>query len=175
MSQSLFELAKSCGFTEAAPLDVATLQVEPEVRAMCAENKCHAYGKNWTCPPVCGTLEECAAQMQRYAHGILLQTHGELEDEFDIEGMMELEKRHMTALHAFAKQLRQQHPEALCLGAGGCRVCKSCNYPEPCRFPEQACSSMEGYGLLVSAVCKANNLAYYYGPSTLCYTACCLY
>ena len=173
--QELCAMALDAGFTTAAPLNVTTLEVHEEVRAMCASDKCHAYGKNWTCPPECGTLEQCAARMKPYQSGLLLQTTGQLEDSFDYEGMMGIESRHRAALHTFAVQLRALYPGALCLGAGGCRVCKTCAHPAPCRFPDRACSSMEAYGLLVTEVCTRNNAPYYHGPNTITYTACVLY
>ena len=59
------------------------------------------------------------------------------------------------------------------IGAGCCTKCKVCTYPDaPCRFPDQAFSSMEAYGMLVTQVCKANGLEYYYGPCTIAYTSC---
>lgn len=70
--------------------------------------------------------------------------------------------------------MRKRYPDALCLGAGGCQLCKTCAYPEPCRFPDEACASMEGYGLFVTQVCRDNHLPYYYGPKTITYTACVL-
>jgi hypothetical protein len=33
---------------------------------------------------------------------------------------------------------------------------------------------MEGYGMVVSDVCRDNALPYYYGPNTITYTACAL-
>lgn len=173
--QLLCAHALRAGFTTAVPLDVTTLRAREDVRAMCQSDKCHAYGKNWTCPPACGTLETCAAQMRAYPSGLLLQTTGTLEDCFDYETMMAVETRHRAALHQFAAQLRALHPAALCLGAGGCRVCAECAYPAPCRNPAQACSSMEAYGLLVSEVCARNHVLYYHGKNTITYTACVLY
>ena len=35
----------------AALLDPAKLEPEAFVRDMCAADRCHAYGRNWTCPP----------------------------------------------------------------------------------------------------------------------------
>jgi hypothetical protein len=34
---------------------------------------------------------------------------------------------------------------------------------------------MEAYGMIVSDVCKANGIPYYYGPNTLTYCACVLF
>ncbi len=166
------EAAKATGFTNAALLDPQILRVQEEVRAMCAVDKCHAYSHNWTCPPECGTLAECGAKIAAMRQGLLVQTVGALEDSFDVEAMEALSKAHLSHFHALADRLRAAFPEVLCLGSGGCRLCETCAYPAPCRFPERACSSMEAYGLLVSEVCKQAGLDYYYGPGTLAYSAC---
>lgn len=167
--------AKECGFDEAAPLDVSTLTVLPVVRETCASDKCHAYDHNWTCPPACGTLEECEARMRQNEHGFLLQAVGHMEKRIDTKCYMETEKRLHEGLLKFSEELKKTYPNALVLGAGGCRVCKKCAYPEPCRFPEKAISSMEAYGLFVSRVCKDNNVNYYYGPKTIAFTGCVLF
>lgn len=169
------ELALGLGFTCAAALDPAALTVREEVRAMCEANKCRAYGRNWTCPPHCGTLAECGARLTGMADGLLVQTVGRLADPFDFDAMAETERVHLARFYALADLLREKDPEVLCLGSGGCRLCKSCAYPEPCRFPARACSSMEGYGLLVSEVCRAAGAVYYHGKNTLAYTACYLF
>lgn len=171
---TLVDTALTFGFSAAAPIEPTKLTVQEEVRAMCAADRCHAYHRNWACPPVCGTLAQCAAAISACSTGVLLQTTGHLEDSFDYEGMMALEKQHLERFHAFSAHIRQERPNALCLGSGGCRICKTCAYPEPCRFPEKACSSMEAYGLLVSDVCKICGVPYYYGENTLSYTACVL-
>lgn len=167
--------ARDIGFDVAAPCKIETLKPMPQIRDMCAADRCMAYGKNWTCPPHCGTIEECAARIQAYRHGILLQTVGHMKKRIDTRGYRETEERHLALFQAFVKEIRQEYPEALALGAGGCRICKQCAYPERCRFPEQATSSMEGYGLFVTQVCKDNNVPYYYGEKTIAYSACILF
>ena len=92
--EELKELGKGSGFTHVAALDCSTIKLLPDVRQMCASNTCHMYGKNWHCPPGCGTLEECEARIRSYSRGILVQTVGELEDSMDGEGMIETEKAH---------------------------------------------------------------------------------
>lgn len=173
--EKLIEAALACGFTHAAPLAVDTLKPMTMVRDACAADKCQAYGKNWTCPPTCGTLEECDARMRQYSRGILLQTVGQLAKRIDTKGYMRIEAEHREHILAFAERMRQEYPDILCLGAGGCRVCQTCAYPEPCRFPEKSMSSMEAYGLFVTQVCRDNGMGYYYGPKTLAYTACILF
>lgn len=62
------------GFTHVAPLDCKTVELMPEVRTMCEQNTCHRYGKCWSCPPGCGSLEECQKIIDQYQHGIIVQT-----------------------------------------------------------------------------------------------------
>ena len=168
-------IARKCHFFAAFPVDIDTLVPREDVRAMCAADKCGAYGKNWTCPPYCGTLGECTQKIRTYRRGILVQTVGKLEKTIDTKGYRRTEEKHLTRLHTLYEEIRKEYPNALCLGSGGCRVCGKCAYPEPCRFPEKAISSMEAYGLFVTQVCRDNGAQYYHGEKTVTYTACILY
>lgn len=156
-------------------MDPRKLAFLPEVREMCASDRCHMYGKCWTCPPGCGTLEEIRKKALTYRRGILLQSTGCLEDEFDAETMQQTEARHKQRFRAFAEQLRQWAPGCMPMGSGPCEICSSCTYPDqPCRFPQKAVPSMEACGLLVSEVCQSSGLGYYYGPKTMTYSSCAL-
>jgi predicted metal-binding protein len=171
--EQLKAIAEDAGFSACAPLSIQTIELKPEVRDMCAVNTCGMYGKRWSCPPGCGTLEECAQKLSGRTMGILVQTIGEIEDSFDFEAMMEIEadhKEHFTAMYA---ALRDAGADVTAIGAGCCTVCAKCTYPdEPCRFPEKMVTSMEAYGMVVNEICKANGLAYNYGPERMAYTSC---
>ena len=165
-------LARESGFTCIGPLDRSTIELRTEVREMCRTGNCGAYGKKWSCPPGCGSLEECGERLQKYQRGILVQTVGQLEDSLDYESMMETEAEHKKHFAVMEKALRKQYPDMLAIGAGACTKCRECTYPDaPCRFPEESFASMEAYGMLVLQVCKANDMKYYYGPNTIAYTS----
>lgn len=171
----LKDLALSCGFSHVGNLDVSTITLHTEVREACAADKCHAYNKNWVCPPACGTLEECGQKINAYKKGLILQTTGELEDSFDFETMDQLATDHAKTMHKFSDELKKLYPNALILGDGACKRCKTCTYPDaPCRFPERQSSAMEAFGMVVSEVCMKNDMKYYYGPGTLTYVGCVL-
>lgn len=171
--EQLSDLAKEAGFSACAPLDIDTIDLKPEVRDMCASNSCGQYGKRWSCPPGCGTLEECAARLKNYDRGILVQTYGDVEDGFDFEAMMEIEADHKDHFLKMYEALRVAGKDVLAIGAGCCTQCAKCTYPDaPCRFPEKMISSMEAYGMLVLEICKANGLQYYYGSDKMAYTSC---
>lgn len=173
--RELLKLAQECGFEHVGLLNMDCLEFNPAVRDMCAADRCHAYNRCWTCPPGCGTLEEIAAQAAAYHRGILVQSTGEMEDDFDIETMMDTEKLQKERFLKFVTAVRERYPDCLPMAAGACTICKECTYPDaPCRFPKKAIPSMEAYGLVVSQVCEGSDLPYYYGPKTMTYTSCVL-
>ncbi len=174
----LREEALDIGFTLAEPMKVETIELREEVREMCAVNKCHAYNTNWSCPPNCGTIAECQARVNQYETGLIVETTGQLEDDFDFETMEETAKIHSAHFVKFLKKLRKEHGEleVLPLGAGECTHCEKCTFPDaPCRFPQLMSSPMEGYGMVISDVCKANDILYNHGRGTLTYVGCYLF
>lgn len=177
MTYEEFEkIAKECGFTHTAPLDISTIDLKQEVRDMCSANTCGKYGKNWSCPPGCGTVDECKEKVQKYTKGILVQTVGDIEDSFDAEGLLAAAAAHDEHVKQLQDEVMKQVDDILILGAGTCKLCKECTYPDnPCRLPKLMHSSMEAYGMLVLEVCKKNNLTYYYGSDHIAYTGCILF
>lgn len=172
--EALTRQAKEHGFAAVAPLDVKTLEFLPEVREMCAADKCHMYNKNWACPPACGPLEEMREKVSKYSQGILVQTICDIEDSYDWEGIQAAAEQHEKNMSAFYDALKQQYPDLMAMGAGTCTRCARCSYldNEPCRFPDKLIYSMEACGLYVSKVCTDNGLKYNYGPDKIAYTSC---
>lgn len=175
MEEKYIELAYECGFSHAGKLNIKALNFRQEVRDMCEAGKCGAYGHSWACPPYIGTLEESAAKAAKYAHGIIVQTTGEMEDSFDFECMKDTEENHKKNFKKLLECIRKDIPDILPMGAGTCTLCKKCSCPdEPCRFPDKVITSMEAYGLVVSDTCRDSDMKYYYGNDTITYTSCIL-
>ena len=174
--EAALELAQECEFSHSGALNVPAIILHPEVRDMCASGKCHMYGTNWKCPPYCGTIEELDPVVHRYSDGIIVQSTGELEDEFDGEVMMETQEIHKQRFFKLVRKLREIEKDILPLSAGTCTVCKTCTCPdEPCRNPDIAMSSMEAFGMNVSEVCMQSDIPYYYGKLTITYSSCILF
>ena len=172
-ADDLITEAKALGFTHAGALNMDALVFMPEVREMCAANRCHQYGTNWTCPPGCGSIEDAAARASKYTFGLLVQTVGRLEDDFDYEIIQSTGDQHKDNFIRLAEHVRERYPDMLPMGAGGCRICDTCTYPDaPCRCPDRAIPSMEAYGLWVSKVCELSGVPYYHGKLTVTYTSC---
>lgn len=173
--QEAAALAEECGFTHAGEMNLQKLAFLPQVRQMCAADKCSRYGNSWSCPPACGELSEIGEKARGYRHGIIVQSTGKLEDDFDVETMQETERLQKERFFAFVEQMRKKEPSCLPMAAGSCTVCESCAYPEPCRFPDKMIPSMEAYGIFVSKLCEDSGIGYYYGPQTITFTSCVLW
>jgi len=172
-SRDLVHEALSFGFSHAGLMAVSTLVVRDEVRGMCAADLCHAFGRSWVCPPACGELDACREIIGRFSYGLIVQTTATLADPFDYDEMMAADDLQRQRVAAFQEVLRPTYPTMVALANGACRLCPECTYPNtPCRHPEKAMPSMEAFGLVVSDVCEANGLGYYYGPDTVTYTGC---
>ena len=173
--ERVLQLASQVGFTCAATLNTAALIVRQEVRDMCAADRCQSFGRSWSCPPACGSLEHCTQRIAGYSRGVLVQTTGSMEDDFDAVAISETYLSHKKSFETLARQVRSIYPNCLPLTAGACTLCRKCTYPErPCRFPGKRLSSMEAYGLLVSDVCIKSGVQYNHGPRTITYTSCIL-
>lgn len=161
------------GFDDAAFISPSQLELLPEIRGMCADNRCGAYGKKWTCPPFCGELDDCQKMINSYENAIIMISITKLEDSFDIEGMELGGKNQKLLFDKAVRYFREKFSRIIPMGAGGCTICNKCTCPEsPCRFPEKAYTPMEAYGLFVSDVCTKCGVKYYNGEATVTYVSC---
>lgn len=173
--EALLALCEKCGFEHFGGLEIATLEFLPAVRDMCAADKCRSYGRSWSCPPACGSLEELERRCRTFTSGVLVQSVGQREDEWDFQAIIRTEKEHKKRFAALTKELCDLGGRFMAMGAGCCTLCEKCTYPDaPCRFPERVFPSMEACGLLVSQVCKDNGMEYYYGKNSISFTSCVL-
>lgn len=176
MKETLIQIAKEIGFEQVNECPADAMIANPQVRDMCAADKCKMYGKTWSCPPALPDLDYYQAEFDKYTYGIIVQTVAELEDDFDIETMEEAGETMKARFDEFAKKARELDPNCFPMSAGTCKKCEKCTYPDaPCRFPDEMIPSMEACGLWVSDVCNRSGVKYYYGPGTLAYTSVILF
>ncbi|MFI3325830.1 MAG: DUF2284 domain-containing protein [Clostridia bacterium] len=162
------EMAKEAGFDHFGYTTIENLEFLPDVRGMCADNRCGKYGTNWACPPACGTLEEIAERVKAYDYAMILQSTEQMEDDYDWDAIQKAGKRCGESLRKLNKQLQNLGVKTLPMGAGGCSKCEKCTYPDaPCRFPDDLIHSMEAYGLFVTGECRKAGMKYTYGPQTM--------
>ena len=152
-----------------SPIAQADILYDTVFRDICASNACGHYGRCHMCPPDVGPIDELIARAKEYSCGVLYQNIYEIEDSFDIEGMLDAGKAH----HAFSSRIRDllQDMDVLHLTAGGCGQCERCAKQDglPCRFPEKALPSLESYGVNVHRTAENAGLKYINGANTVTY------
>jgi len=174
--RKLTKIAGTVGFTKYAPVDLSQIVFNKEFRKMCEVNSCRNYGTNYMCPPHVGAADDCIAEVEKYAHGLLVQSIVQLEDSFDFEGMTAGQSIHDTRIRQTIAQIPAEF-DYLFLGAGPCRYCEVCAVKDNvlCRNPAAAISSMEAYCIDVNKTLTNVSLKYNNGEATVSYVGLIMY
>ncbi|MGI6618034.1 MAG: DUF2284 domain-containing protein [Saccharofermentanales bacterium] len=172
LQNELIRIALEAGAAKAAVINQSQVVLSDTFRKICETNQCGNFGNCWMCPPFIGDCETLMSDVRSYPQGLLYQSISSIEDSFDIEGMTEA-----SVVHA---QLSQRIQESLSflldtpflhLSCGGCHLCSTCAKitDEPCRMPDRALASMEGYCIDVYNTTKDTDLKYINGANTVTY------
>lgn len=168
----LIDAALALGFDHAEWIDNQQIVCNRVFRELCEANACGLYGKCWMCPPDAGDIDELIQRVRSYSNGFVYQSIFKIEDSFDFEGMQEAGDIHVQRSHRLDETLRKNGVDGfLHLSKGGCGICPICSKREnkPCRFPDKAISSLEAYGINVSATVKSTSMKYINGVNTVTY------
>ena len=171
--EKLTARAKALGATNTAVVSVADIVFDTQFRTLCERNACGKYHTNYTCPPLCGTIEACMERVRRYQTGVIVQLIAPLEDSFDWEGMIKAKDQHVSIMCELKANMAELVPNAdfFALGAGGCSVCEQCGCVDgiPCRHPDQKMSSVEAYGMDVTQLARLGNLPFSWSEAAVYY------
>lgn len=169
------ELARLCvslGAAKSESIEAEKIVLSPEFRKICEGNACGKYGKCYMCPPDIGDIHALMESIRAFPGGVLYQSIYDLEDSFDIEGMTSAAQKHMQLSQRINERVKALcRDEILHLSSGGCGLCSRCAKADglPCRFPDKALSSMEGYGIDVYQTSASTDLKYINGQNTVTY------
>ena len=172
LQDKLISAALESGAYKAVILDADAVVLSPMFRDICRSNQCGKYGKCWVCPPELPDAEEVIAKVKSYHTVLWYQTVSQIEDSFDIEGMMEAGENHVRLSQRLQTEMLPLLPDDfLHLTCGGCRLCPTCTKAEgkPCRMPDKALPSLEGYCVDVYNTTKDTPLKYINGQNTVTY------
>ncbi|MGI6011763.1 MAG: DUF2284 domain-containing protein [Ruminococcus sp.] len=169
--EDLAQKALDCGAYKAQVIGTDEIVFDEGLRKACEANYCGNYGRNYACPPNVGEPEELIREAKSYAKALVFQTVTQIEDSYDIEGMMEAAENHSKTADKIEKMVSQYYPEYLQLTAGKCDRCKVCAQitGEPCRMPQKAISSVEAYCMNCSQLAAASGMLYINGQNTVTY------
>jgi predicted metal-binding protein len=177
--KDLVAIALESNATQAAIIETSSIQFHEDFRKACEKNFCGKYDTNWMGPPAIGPISALMQRATSYRQGILFQTVHRVASNFDMKGMLEGAKIHNTIFRNLLEKIRKKYPgeDILPLNAGCCSNCEKCAYldHEPCRYPDQAVSSVEAYGMNVIALEKSAGIPYYYGKNFVAYVGLILF
>jgi len=165
-------LALKCGAAKAVLIDRAKLVTSPIFREICQGNSCGQYGRCWVCPPEIGEINQLIQSLDAYKTILWYQSIAKIEDSFDIEGMLDAGRSHAQLSQQISAALTENgFAGFLHLSCGGCHLCDRCTKQDqlPCRHPDKALSSLEGYGIDVYGTTKDTPLSYINGENTVTY------
>lgn len=149
---------------EHATISTADIVFSPELRKACEANICGSYNRSWSCPPASGSVEEQREKILAFQKALVFTTKFDLEDSFDFEGMAKAGEIHGKLTLEIHERFGKTNPV---FGAGCCRVCETCAYPEPCRFPDKVYTSLESAGINVTDLSRTARINYNNGPNTV--------
>ena len=169
--QEIFHLAEQAGFTHAACLPVSHLIFDPSLRTYCEDNLCGNYGKNYSCPPFCGTPEEMKARTESYRLAWIFQTIGSVESWENVRQIQLLRDAHNRNSRALIQTLENQGLLGLAMLAGPCSLCADCAgfQGEPCRHPEEISSCISAYCMNAEKMAAEAGLPYWCGPGKIAF------
>jgi len=140
-------LAEGFGF-HARVLDPHKVPVCEDYRKYCEENLCGNFGKNYSCPPACGSITALHEELLKYSAVIALETAEEKEN-FDTAFALDAGKRHNKAVMALTAALRDAGYDTFGMGCGGCFLCERCAIEDdlPCLYPEKRLGCISAFGI----------------------------
>ena len=146
--QKLLEKGKPFGLTEVFPFAVEKIIIAEWVHLKCRYG-CRQYNSNWCCPPATPSIETVRGILKEYSRGVLLvgshKSPGFYRDNKQKrsmqvrcwKGTISLER--MLFLNGYYK--------AFSLVGESCALCKTCAYPEDCKFPQEKRPSVESFSI----------------------------
>jgi len=166
----IFQKKEELNIHEYAFINSEEVIFSEEVRAICKSNGCGMYGKSWACPPVVGSVKSCEERCRKFKYAFVFTSSTYIEDKYDVEEWLRILVIHEKITDCIVKIFRSEFKEILPLSTEGCRVCKTCTYPDkPCRFPGRMYPATEGFGILVTQLAKEANIRYNNGENNLTY------
>lgn len=149
--------ALEMGFTYAKTVLVDEFEFSPEFRVCCEDNACGNYNASYSCPPLCGTVDEMIAKTKKYKYGFLICTACDGVDAYDWEQADMIKADHIQRQNLLMKELLDTGAlpqDGLPIYAGACSLCETCKAKEgkPCVMPDKVACCMSAYCINVTVL-----------------------
>lgn len=155
--------ALEAGFDYAAVMETKDMVFDSSLRRYCEENLCGNYGKNYGCPPDCGTPGQMKKKVGVYRYALVLQSMYTVTDYHDHEQIKRTKHIHNQMSKNFIKTLEDSGTRGLTMLAGPCSGCADCLKISglPCSRPEARTSCLSAYCVNVSAMAEHCHIPYW--------------
>lgn len=156
------------GFSSIVKIKTNQLVFDSKFRKYCEENYCGNYGKNYACPPDCGTPLEMKRKALSYENAIVFYREYRLDDIMDKEAVKLIEvdnrdrmQKAIFILDNFLKEVSLTK-EGQGSVIGSCHNCEVCNKVKdlPCSNPKKIYSCLSAYCINVDSLAKTCNMVY---------------
>jgi predicted metal-binding protein len=175
MNEALLNQIKEIGVFQYGFLRPDDIEYRQDIRNIC-QNDCKNYGKSWACPPGVGSVEECKDRCLQFDTMFVFSGKYAVVNFYDNEGFMFGMKDFKRVSRGIDRIVKDSLKNYLVLSNEGCDICELCTYPDkPCRFPEKAQHSIEGYGIVVSRLAEKAKVNYNNEENTVTYFGALLY
>jgi predicted metal-binding protein len=173
----LEKAAGDLGLVTCLEFDIALIKPEKRIRALCREDKCDSYGKNYTCPPYAGSLGEIRARLKEFKHGWLLQYSKQIEVKNNKEAVIQSKLDFHNKVLMMEDRLKESGASRIWGMIGGnCGLCIPCKARsnEPCLYPDKARMSLEAVAVDVMALLDKLGLDSQFHENKITWTGCIL-
>jgi len=155
LTQKLLEKGKPFGLTEIHPFSVEKIIVAEWVNLKCRYG-CKQYNTNWCCPPATPSPDLVRRILNDYSRAFLLVGSHKSPDFYrNNQRKRALQVRCWKGTISLERMLfLEGYYKAFSLVGENCALCKTCAYPEDCKFPQEKRPSVESFSIDVISTLK---------------------
>ena len=172
------EYSEKLGIDVCVEIGPVMLVPEERIRAYCEENKCGSYGKNYTCPPNAGSLDEIRKRLKNYSGGYIFQYSRAMDLKKNLKKVIKSKDDFHKMILKIEDYMKKTGMEDVWgLIGGNCGLCETCaiQKDKPCRHPDNARMSLEAIGIDVVGLLDKLGLDSKFHRDKITWTGCILY
>lgn len=165
------DAALAAGFDYAVVTETKYMSFDASLRRYCEENLCGNYGKNYGCPPDCGSADEMESRVRRYEKALVLQSMYTVTDFNDERQIKRTKSAHNEMSKKFIAMLESGGYKGCTMLAGPCTGCKTCLKAAglPCSHPENITSCLSAYCVETAKLAEHCAIPYWCGEQRVAY------
>lgn len=161
--KQILQAAEEIGFDYFKIIGTSNLQFDSSFRRFCEMNYCGNYGKNYSCPPSCGTPEKLREKTEKFDRVLVLQTTTPVKDISDDKETKVIKHCHNQMTWKLIETVSKALEDWLPAMAGPCGICSPCEKElgGKCRFPDRKASCLSAYCIKVDALAEYCEIPYW--------------